>query len=148
MKWLYLAALSELYLIQRVALVVVLVRQAVARVGADKRATRVRVAHRADVGGGRRVGWSCQIQKREQFNINTKTKCYIGPIYIYFSSSSVHSHVPEMAPKTSLCKLVSRKVLDLGGVIKALVRSESSLPFWGEKNSLIDTKPHAKQGCM
>ncbi|TNN43605.1 hypothetical protein EYF80_046188 [Liparis tanakae] len=37
--------------------------------------------------------------------------------------------VPEMTPKTSLCKLVSRKVLDLGGVIIVLGGSESSLPF-------------------
>lgn len=40
-----------MYLVQRVALVVVLVRQAVARVSADERAARVCVAHRADVGG-------------------------------------------------------------------------------------------------
>lgn len=52
--------------------------------------------------------------------------------YFHCDPQLFHSQVPEMAPNTSLCKLVSRKVLDLGGVIKALVSSESSRPFWGK----------------
>lgn len=47
----HLAALSEMYLVQRVALVVVLLRQAVARISADEGAARVCVAHGVNVGG-------------------------------------------------------------------------------------------------
>ena len=50
-----LAALSDMYLVQRVALVVVPLRQAVARVRADEGPARVCVAHRVNVGSGCRV---------------------------------------------------------------------------------------------
>lgn len=55
--------------------------------------------------------------------IRTNERHYVGVQYV---------PVPDITPNTSLCKLVSRNVLDLGGVIRALVRSESSLPFWRE----------------
>lgn len=68
------------------------------------------------------------VTKKVQFYISMKQiSCLV--FFLHFWASSFHSQVPEMAPNTSLCKLVSRKVLDLGGVIKALVRSESSRPF-------------------
>lgn len=44
-----------LYLVQRVALVIVLLRQAVDRISADEGAAGVSVTHGVDVGGGRGV---------------------------------------------------------------------------------------------
>lgn len=55
---------------------------------------------------------------------------------------SYHLPVPEMAPKTSLWKPVSRKVLDLGGVIKVLVWRESSLPFCRTNKEFNESNPH------
>lgn len=55
---------------------------------------------------------------------------------------SYHLPVPEMAPKTSLWKPVSRKVLDLGGVIKVLVWRESSLPFCTTNKEFNESNPH------
>lgn len=57
---------------------------------------------------------------------------------------SYHLPVPEMAPKTSLWKPVSRKVLDLGGVIKVLVWRESSLPFCTTNKEFNESNPHKK----
>lgn len=116
-------AFSELYLVQRIALVMVLLRQAIGRISADERAARVCVTYRVNVGGWWSVRGSCNRQSL------LETDCSIR----YFFKVIFHLQVPEMAPKTSLCKLVSRKVLDLGGVIKALLRRGSSLPFWREK---------------
>lgn len=133
MKW----AFSKLYLVQRVALVVVLLRQAVGRVGADERAAGVCVTHRVNVGSWGSVRRSCNHTRQTEIIRNK---------LLLFGRSAValfHSHVPDMAPKTSLCKLVSRKVLDLGGVIKALVRRGSSRPFWRDKNrEKVNWKPH------
>lgn len=75
-------------------------------------------------------------------------KC-LGLFYYIFFSIVFHSQVPEMTPKTSLCKLVSRKVLDLGGVIKALVRCESSLPFWRNTSATVKwTQTHILYGAI
>lgn len=52
-------AFSELYLVQRVALVVVLVREAVGRISADERAAGVCVTYRVNVGSWGSVGRRC-----------------------------------------------------------------------------------------
>lgn len=50
-----LKAHSVKYLVKGTALVIVPLRQAVPRISADERSTRVGVAHRVNVGGGRRM---------------------------------------------------------------------------------------------
>lgn len=95
--------------------------------------------------------WGEAVKTNKQTNkgfilIKRRKKSCFFPII--FPASSFHSQVPEMTPKTSLCKLVSRKVLDLGGVIKALVRSESSLPFWGKTAQQVNLiQSHVTRGC-
>lgn len=146
--WHDFTGILQLYLVQRVALVIVLFRQTVARISADEWAARVCVAHGVNVGGWRSVRRSCKNKQTNKGFIlikRRKKSCFFP---IIFPASSFHSQVPEMTPKTSLCKLVSRKVLDLGGVIKALVRSESSLPFWGKTAQQVNLiQSHVTRGC-
>lgn len=70
-----------LYLVQRVALVIVPLRQTVDRIGADEGATGVGVTHRVDVWGGRGVRWSWKRKRQKQ--AKTKKKSYKNRVFSF-----------------------------------------------------------------
>lgn len=76
-----------MYLVQRVALVIVLLRQAVARISADEWAARVCMAHRVNVGGGWCVRWSCWKKHIKCFlkRSNLWTVYFLKSIFLSFS---------------------------------------------------------------
>lgn len=69
-------AFSKRYLVQRVALVVVLLRQAVSRIRADERAAGVCVAYRVNVGSWWSVRRRCNNTKQRLL----ETDCFFGKI--------------------------------------------------------------------
>lgn len=71
MIFLAFCRIFELYLVQRVALVIVLLWQAVGWISADEGAARVCMTHKVNVWGGRSVRWSWK-------NNNNKTKVLNG----------------------------------------------------------------------
>lgn len=92
MKW----AFSKLYLVQWVALVVVLLRQAVGRVRANEWATGVCVTYRVNVGSWWSVGRSCN--NTRQTEIIRKRLFYLVGFQLHLST-----HTCQIWPQKHLC---------------------------------------------